>query len=424
MLLIMATNMPQALDEALLRPGRIDRMYRVGYPTTPGRIRTYEGYLAKVKHELTEEQVERLAHMTPYATGASIKDLVNEALIEALQDGRDTITWTDMISAKHLKSLGLTRDQELIAADRHGVAIHEACHAVVAYRVRKHLEIDMATIHPGTDYLGLVASVKVEDRQTRFKTEFEADIMVCLASLAGERVFFAGDSASGVRGDLEQATEVAILMEGFWGMGSTIASHAIVQRAGVHGGGPAQKPGELNKELLSGSMGQRVEDNLNRLLRRTHTVIERERATILRVAHALEEHKTLAGEDVVAVIEQRLGTVLDGSVYLDPEFVDEIDRYHERMLAAHQEGMQGVEFDPPIRVALAQVEATVEPNGVGGNGQSAVATNRQSEPDTNGDAPPAFVDQTGTAIVGTGTGQLLRARSDEDDEDDEEEPAS
>jgi ATP-dependent Zn protease len=420
MLIIMATNMPQALDQALLRPGRIDRKYRVGYPTTPGRIRTYEGYLAKVKHSLNEEQVERLAHMTPYATGASIKDLVNEALINALQDGRETITWPDVISAKHLKSLGLTRDQELIASDRHGVAIHEACHAVVAYRARKHLEIDMATIHPGTDYLGLVASVPIEDRQKEFKSEYEADIMVCLASLAGERVFFAGDSASGVSGDLEQATEVAILMEGFWGMGSTIASHAIIQRAGVHGGGPTQKPGELNKDLLSGSIGQRVEDNLNRLLRRTHTLIERERDTILRVAHALEEHKTLAGEDVVAVIEKRLGTVLDGSVYLDPEFVDEIDRYHERMLAAHQEGMQRVEFDPPIRVALAQVEATVERNGLSGNGHG-VPANGHAEPDTNGDGPPAFVDHTGTAIVGTGTGQLLRAGGDEDDE---EEPAS
>jgi hypothetical protein len=262
--------------------------------------------------------------------------------------------------------------------------------------------------------------VPIEDRQKEFKSEYEADIMVCLASLAGERVFFAGDSASGVSGDLEQATEVAILMEGFWGMGSTIASHAIIQRAGVHGGGPTQKPGELNKDLLSGSIGQRVEDNLNRLLRRTHTLIERERDTILRVAHALEEHKTLAGEDVVAVIERCLGTVLDGSVYLDPEFVDEIDRYHERMLAAHQEGMQRVEFDPPIRVALAQVEATVERNGLSGNGHGVPASGH-AEPDTNGDGPPAFVDHTGTAIVGTGTGQLLRAGGDEDDE---EEPAS
>ncbi len=275
MLIMMATNMPQSLDQALLRPGRIDRIYRVGYPTKARVVsaRT-RGTSPRSSTTSLRNRSTGSRHMTPYATGASIKDLVNEALINAIQDDRDTITWTDVLDAKHLKSLGLTRDQELIAVDRHGVAVHEACHAVVAYRVRKHLEIDMATIHPGTDYLGLVASVPIEDRQKLFKTEFESDIMVRLASLAGERIFFAGDSASGVSGDLEQATEIAILMEGFWGMGSTIASHAIIQRAGVHGGGPTQKPGDLNKEFLSGSMGQRVEDNLNRLLRRTHTLIE------------------------------------------------------------------------------------------------------------------------------------------------------
>jgi ATP-dependent Zn protease len=411
MLIMMATNMPQSLDQALLRPGRIDRIYRVGYPSTAGRIRTYEGYLDKVRHDLSQDEIERLAHMTPYATGATIKDLVNEALINAIQAGRDTITWTDVLDAKHLKSLGLTRDQELIAVDRHGVAVHEACHAVVAYRVRKHLEIDMATIHPGTDYLGLVASVPIEDRQKLFKSEFEADIMVSLASLAGERIFFAGDSASGVSGDLEQATEVAILMEGFWGMGSTIASHAIIQRAGVHGGGPTQKPGDLNKDLLSGSLAQRVEDNLNRLLRRTHTLIERERDTILRVAHALEEHKTLAGEDIVAVIEQEQGTVADGTIYRDPEFVAEIDRYHERMLAAHQEGLQRVEFEPPERVSLRRA---VAPGPVSGNGHTPAASPEQSG---NGSEPAAFVDHTGAPIIGPGTSQLLKAGSDDDDEE-------
>src|SRR5262249_10907825 len=122
-----------------------------------------------------------------------------------------------------------------------------------------------------------------------------------------------------------------------------------------------------------------------------------------------------------AVIEQRLGTVVDGSVYLDSGFVDEIDRYHERMLAAHQEGVQGVEFDPPIRVALAQMEAAVEPNGLSGNGHAVVTPNGQADPETNGDSPSGYVDHTGAAIVGTGAGQLLRAGSDEDDE---EEPAS
>ncbi|HEX2064592.1 MAG TPA: AAA family ATPase, partial [Acidimicrobiales bacterium] len=86
-LVMMATNMPQALDEALLRPGRIDRIYKVGYPSKEGRKRTYEGYLAKVAHQLSPDQVDKLAVITPYATGATIKDIVNEALVVAIRDG-------------------------------------------------------------------------------------------------------------------------------------------------------------------------------------------------------------------------------------------------------------------------------------------------------------------------------------------------
>ena len=157
-LVMMATNMPSALDEALLRPGRIDRIYRVGYPSKAGRIRTYEGYFAKVAHELTAEQIDKLATITPYATGATIKDLVNEALITAIRDGRDVITWPDVIKAKQLKELGPPEDVEYIERERHAVAIHEACHAVVAYRTRQHMEIDIATIEKGSDYLGMVAS--------------------------------------------------------------------------------------------------------------------------------------------------------------------------------------------------------------------------------------------------------------------------
>ncbi|MBV9208516.1 MAG: AAA family ATPase, partial [Actinobacteria bacterium] len=188
-LVMMATNMPSALDEALLRPGRIDRIYKVGYPSKAGRIRTYEGYLAKVKHELTDEQVDKLATITPYATGATIKDLVNEALITAIRNGRDVITWPDVIRAKQLKELGPPEDVEYIERERHAVAVHEACHALVAFRTRQHMEIDIATIEKGSDYLGMVASIPPEDQFTRWRSEYETDILVSLASLAGERMF-------------------------------------------------------------------------------------------------------------------------------------------------------------------------------------------------------------------------------------------
>ena len=138
-----------------------------------------------------------------------------------------------MIKAKQLKELGPPEDVEYIERERHAVAIHEACHAVVAYRTRRHMEIDIATIEKGSDYLGMVASIPPEDQFTRWRTEYEADIYVSLASLAGERMFFDNDSSSGVSGDLESATTVATQMEGFWGMGTTVSSYMTANRIGA-----------------------------------------------------------------------------------------------------------------------------------------------------------------------------------------------
>lgn len=338
-LVMMATNMPQSLDEALLRPGRIDRIYKVGYPSKEGRKRTYEGYLAKVRHDLTDDDIEKLATITPYATGATIKDLVNEALIMAIRDDRDSITWPDIIKAKHLKDLGPPEDVEYIERERHAIAIHEACHAVAAYRSRRHLTIDIATIEKGGTYLGMVSSIKPEDQFTRWRTEYESDIVVSLASLAGEKLFFDGDNSSGVSGDLETATTMATLMEGYWGMGQTVASHAVTHKVGLGGGGrPGGGSEDDRKDLLEGKrLGERIEANLAALLERSKQLLSDERASVLRLAHALETHKTMAGEDVIAVLEGRPGPMIDGQLYHHPDFVEELERYHEVVVGAHKQ---------------------------------------------------------------------------------------
>src|SRR5258708_14609998 len=170
--------------------------------------------------------MDKLATITPYATGATIKDLVNESLITAIRNGRDVITWPDVIKAKQLKELGPPEDVEYIERERHAVAVHEACHAVVAYRTRQHMEIDIATIEKSSDYLGMVASIPPEDQFTRWRSEVETDILVSLASLAGERVFFDDDSSSRVSGGLEAAHAGAAVIEGYWGIGYTDSAYS------------------------------------------------------------------------------------------------------------------------------------------------------------------------------------------------------
>ena len=376
-LVMMATNMPSALDEALLRPGRIDRIYKVGYPSKAGRIRTYEGYFAKVRHELTPENLDKLATITPYATGATIKDLVNESLITAIRNGRDVITWPDVIKAKQLKELGPPEDVEYIERERHAVAVHEACHALVAFRTRQHMEIDIATIEKGSDYLGMVASIPPEDQFTRWRSEYETDILVSLASLAGERMFFEQDSSSGVSGDLESATAVASYMEGFWGMGTTVSSYSTAKRleVGSPGGGRggALKKGQDPEAQARHALADRIEDQLTRLLRRTEDIIRENRNDVLALAHALETYKTLSGEDVVAVLDRTRGPLVDGTPYGDEDFMASLGDYHLAAARAHRNhSMEQLNLPVPAPAALPWATGVIvaEPDPLGLNGHN------------------------------------------------------
>jgi cell division protease FtsH len=346
MLIMMATNLPEALDPALRRPGRIDREYRVGYPSKEGRLRTFEGYLSKVTHELTPQQVDKLATITAYATGAKIKDMVNEALVYAIREGHDVITWKDMINAKHLKDLGPSENVEYIERERHAVAVHEACHAVVAWRTRRHMDIDVATIDKGSTYLGMVSSIPPEDQFTQWRSEYESDILVSLASLAGERLFYGGDNSSGVSGDLISATTIAGLMESHWGMGTGISALPALQNLGISGGVPESKRrGGIGFGLplpsktdggAGGPLGQRIEKSLDRLMQQAEDLLRENRSHVLALAHALETHKTLSGEDVIAVLEGKVGPLADGRPYADPAFLTELESYHEAAVEAHR----------------------------------------------------------------------------------------
>ncbi|HZB78236.1 MAG TPA: AAA family ATPase, partial [Actinomycetota bacterium] len=330
---IFATNMPDTLDPAMRRPGRIDREYKVGYPQKEGRQATYEYYLAKIKHELTSEQVDKLATISPYFSGAMIKDIVNEGLVIAIRDGREVVTYEDIIKAKQLKQHGLPDDHEYIERERHSVAVHEACHAVVAYRLRKHAVIDLATIERRGDIGGFVSSIPPEDRFVDWRSEHDADLMASLASLVGERMFFENDNSAGVGGDMRNATALATLMEGYWAMGSSIASHAVT-KASFRGAQPFETGADRN--IWDGEFGRRIERKLEELAERTRELLEENRIHVLTVAHALETAKTITGEDVAAIVEGTQGPLVDGRPYHDPTFIEELEEYHRACVTAHQ----------------------------------------------------------------------------------------
>jgi cell division protease FtsH len=342
---IFATNMPESLDPAMLRPGRVDRQYKVGYPQKEGRRATFDYYLAKVRHVLTSEEIDKLATITPYFSGAMIKDIVNEGLVIAIRDGRDTVSFADIVKAKQMKQHGLPDDHEYIERERHSVAVHEACHAVAAFRLRRHAVIDMATIERRGDVGGFVASIPPEDQFVEWRSEREVDVMTFLASLAGERMFFEGDHSTGVGGDMRGATTIATQALAYYAMGDSIASRSV-NLASIRPGNQSVETGE-DRAFFDSAFGAAVDAKLQQLYEKTWELLEENRAEILAVAHALEIHKTLTGDDVTAVMEGSVGPAVDGRAYQDPGFRHMLENYHAAVVRAHKEH-SGVSAPIPV----------------------------------------------------------------------------
>ncbi len=225
-MVIGATNQASTLDPALLRPGRFDRKLHVGVPSGEGREDILKYYLDKVPHE--DVDIARLARATPGFSPAQIKNLVNEALIFALVDGRDKLNFADLWTAKVTEELGLKEPERTSTRDRQMTAFHEAGHAVVAYVLRLDDQIQIASIIKRGRTLGVVYSAPLEEHRTELREDMRRDICVSMAGMAAEEIWF-GDTSGGPSGDLQNATYVAARMFGFFGMGRNMMSYGVLQ---------------------------------------------------------------------------------------------------------------------------------------------------------------------------------------------------
>ena|SRR5437870_5725420 len=151
------------------------------------------------------------------------------------------------------------------------------------------------------------------------------------------------------------ATTVAMIMHAYHAMGGTIASHAVT-KAALRGAVPAETAGDRN--IFDTEFGKGVEAKLQQLYDQTIELLKENRAEVFAVAHALEVHKTLTGDDVEAVIEGTKGPLVDGRPYKDPVFIQELERYHEACVAAHKEH-GGVARSIPVPIPAPPVGALV-----------------------------------------------------------------
>ena len=280
-----ATNMAQTLDAALLRPGRFDRRIKVSYPDREGREVTFQSYLDKIDNDLTETEVATLARENPQATGASIKDAVNEGLLKSAREGREVVTWHDMRSAILWKMMGEEQGEMDTETDRWGVALHEAAHAVASIHLKPEAPIQFASVikrDKGT--AGFVRAVDDKDIFTR-KKRLQADVKVSLASVWAEKYFFDDNITTGPSSDLKTATRIVTAMVTRMAMGSTIMVWED----------PDKIPSRMEEE---------VQDTLHVYYDEIAEFLEPRRDQIEMVAKLLQKHGTVDGIEIHELVER------------------------------------------------------------------------------------------------------------------------
>jgi cell division protease FtsH len=222
-LTVAATNLPDVLDPALLRPGRFDRQLWVDTPDYDGRVDVFQYYLRKVKRDSTLTP-EAAALDTVGYSPAQIKHIVNESLVIAHQRGAQEASYEDFRAAMETYEWGLKQPLRSMRDDeKRNVAYHEAGHAVAQYLLKPHDRVWKVTIIRRGGALGLAATKPTHERYNRSDSEILAEIQVCLAARAVEEVFL-GKKLNGVTSDLQQATEMAGAYLGMVGMGDELFS--------------------------------------------------------------------------------------------------------------------------------------------------------------------------------------------------------
>ncbi|MEW9668463.1 AAA family ATPase [Ammoniphilus sp. 3BR4] len=222
-LTIAATNLPDVLDPALLRPGRFDRKLWVDAPDYDGRLDVFQYYLKKVKRDTTLTP-ERAAIDTIGYSPAQIKHIVNESVVMAHQRSAQLASYEDFRAAMETYEWGLKQPLRSMSEDeKRNVAYHEAGHAVAQYLLKPHEKVWKVTIIRRGGALGLAATKPTSERYNRSDSEILAEIQVCLASRAVEEEFL-GKKLNGVTSDLRQATELAGAYLGIVGMGDELFS--------------------------------------------------------------------------------------------------------------------------------------------------------------------------------------------------------
>ncbi len=298
-IVIAATNRPDILDPALLRPGRFDRQIFVPLPDVKGRLEILKIH-TKDKPLGEDVDLEVIARSTPGFSGADLANIVNEAALIAARKNHGKIMMEDFEEAKDKVTMGIERKSVVLSEkEKITTAYHEAGHALVAKLLPNADKVHKITIIPRGKALGITQQLPEEDRYTYTKEYLLDKLAVLFGGRVAEELAL-GTISTGAGNDIERATELARKMVAEWGMSEKIGPIAVKIREQFG------EPVEIVSEELRRLIDKEVKRIINETYNRTKELLSQNMNKLENLAKALLEKETLTGEEIDLAIRGEL----------------------------------------------------------------------------------------------------------------------
>ena len=300
-IVIAATNRPDVLDPALLRPGRFDRQVVVDVPDLRGRKAILEIYAAKIPIT-SDVSLQKIARGTPGFTGADLANLINEAAILAARRDKRRVTMLELEEAKDKVLMGPERRSFLITAkEKEVIAYHEGGHALLSFLLPYTEPVHKVTIVPRGRSLGLTQSLPEEDRHIQPKKYWEDRICALLGGYLAEKLIFE-DTSTGASNDIQVVTKIAYRMVCEWGMSEEIGTLSYVNEdSNVFLGREIQRSRQCSEETAS-RIDKEVKRIVHEQLEKGRSMLKKNRKKLEGIAKALLAEESISGARLNALV--------------------------------------------------------------------------------------------------------------------------
>jgi cell division protease FtsH len=305
-IVIAATNRPDVLDKALLRPGRFDRRVTVGLPDLKGRCDILKVHLKKIQLAEKVDPVV-IARGTPGFSGADLANLVNEAALFAARHNASKVTMQHLDEARDKLIMGPERrSMRMSEAERRLTAYHEAGHTIVGLFVEQHDPVYKVTIIPRAQALGVTMYLPEDDKYSMSRTALESKLSTLFGGRIAEELIFGKEQVTtGASNDIEKASEIARNMVTKWGLSDKIGPLNYAEdETELFLGRATHQRREVSEEVHK-MIDKEVRSIVERCYSRAETILKEQMDLLHRMAEALIMHETLDKEQIQALLHNK-----------------------------------------------------------------------------------------------------------------------